>query len=68
MLGTLGKFCKVSSRPLTVQSSATSFAFLFDFVAAFFSFDFGVESAGAWPSMRFEPSAGLDGLEEEYRL
>lgn len=57
-----------SSRPLTVHSSTTSFAFFLDLLAAFFSFDFGAALADSWPSMRFEPSAGLDGLEEEYRL
>lgn len=73
VLGTLGRFCIASSLPFTVQLAATSFTFrLLVRVDDFFLLS-GLVCAGAagtaWPSaMPLEPSAGLEGFEEDHLL
>lgn len=82
VLGTLGRWGINSSLPFTVEFAATSFAFFvlacdfcspsilgFDALALLCDFGFVGAAGTVCPSATpFEPSAGLEGFEEENRL
>jgi hypothetical protein len=72
VLGTLGRFHEAPSLPFTVLFATTSFAFLLPVLEDFFSLS-GLACGGlagtSWPwATPLEPSAGLEGFEEENRL